>query len=303
MLSIKDIKIILKINEVGNLSNAAKTLYLSQPTIVKNLKRIESELGYKIFSRNRGQQNSTLTSKGLKLIPLLQDILDTYDKALSIKNYDNINFSIASSDGPYLCFLNDILLDLHKEFPNVSLKLKVTTYKNCVESLIDNSADVAFLGNKIYNKDIIFKTLLAENFVVITSKNYDDNTDWSNLSSFDLKKCIYSSYSSEFSSWFKNIFKNSKPPIQCDLIEQVIFFLDNLEMWSIVPKSVATYISKKTQINIYDFPYKIPTRNLYYARRLNEKNLFLDMFVEFLITNLNKNSNKKWFALKQIIFY
>ena len=293
MLNLKDIETILKINEVGNLSNAAKALYVSQPTIVKNLKRIENDLGYKIFYRKKGQQNSVLTPRGVQLIPLLQDMLDTYSKAVSIKDNNYITFSIASSDGPYLCFLNEILLKLHNEFPNVLFKLKVTTYKNCVESLLDNSADIAFLGNKIYNKDIIFKTLLAETFVVITSKNYDDNTDWSNLSSFDLKKCIYSSYSSEFSSWFKNIFKNSKPPIQCDLIEQGIFFLDNLEMWSIVPKSVATYISKKTQINIYDFPYKIPTRNLYYARRLNEKNLFLDMFIEFLITNLNKNSNKK----------
>lgn len=293
MLNLKDIETILKINEVGNLSNAAKALYVSQPTIVKNLKRIENDLGYKIFYRKKGQQNSVLTPRGVQLIPLLQDMLDTYSKAVNIKNNNYITFSIASSDGPYLCFLNEILLKLHNEFSNVLFKLKVTTYKNCVESLLDNSADIAFLGNNIYNKDIFFKKIISENFVIVTSKNYNKKSNWSNLSSFDLKKCIYSSYSSEFSAWFKNIFKDSKPPIQCDLIEQVIFFLDNLEMWSIVPKSVATYISKKTQINIYDFPYKIPTRNLYYARRLNEKNLFLDMFIEFLITNLNKNSNKK----------
>lgn len=289
MLNLKDIETILKINEVGNLSNAAKALYVSQPTIVKNLKRIENDLGYKIFYRKKGQQNSVLTPRGVQLIPLLQDMLDTYSKAVNIKDNNYITFSIASSDGPYLCFLNEILLKLHNEFPNVLFKLKVTTYKNCVESLLDNSADIAFLGNNIYNKDIFFKKIISENFVIVTSKNYNKKINWSNLSSFDLKKCIYSSYSSEFSAWFKNIFKDSKPPIQCDLIEQVIFFLDNLDMWSIVPKSVANYILKKIKINVYDIPYEIPSRNLYYARRLNEKNLFLDMFIEFLITNLNKN--------------
>ena len=289
MLNLKDIETILKINEVGNLSNAAKALYVSQPTIVKNLKRIENDLGYKIFYRKKGQQNSVLTPRGVQLIPLLQDMLDTYSKAVNIKDNNYITFSIASSDGPYLCFLNEILLKLHNEFPNVLFKLKVTTYKNCIESLLDNSADIAFLGNNIYNKDIFLKKIISENFVIVTSKNYNKKTNWSNLSSFDLKKCIYSSYSSEFSAWFKNIFKDSKPPIQCDLIEQVIFFLDNLNMWSIVPKSVANYILKKIKINVYDIPYEIPSRNLYYARRLNEKNLFLDMFIEFLITNLNED--------------
>lgn len=50
-ISVKEIQAILAIQEEGNLTRAAQRLYISQPALSMTLKKIEQELGAKLFSR------------------------------------------------------------------------------------------------------------------------------------------------------------------------------------------------------------------------------------------------------------
>ena len=55
-------KIFYEVAKAGNISKAAKELYISQPAISKAISKLEESLGIKLFSRNsRGVQ---LTREG-----------------------------------------------------------------------------------------------------------------------------------------------------------------------------------------------------------------------------------------------
>lgn len=77
-MEIRVLRYFLEIARVGNMSRAAETLHISQPTLSKQMKELEEELGKKLF--RRGRVGLTLTDEGMLLRKRAEDILDMVDK-------------------------------------------------------------------------------------------------------------------------------------------------------------------------------------------------------------------------------
>ena len=68
-------KIFYEVAKAGNISKAAKELYISQPAISKAISKLEESLGIKLFSRNsRGVQ---LTREGAILFQHVNTAFDS----------------------------------------------------------------------------------------------------------------------------------------------------------------------------------------------------------------------------------
>lgn len=68
----------LEIAREGSMTRAAETLHVSQPTLSKQMKELEIELGKKLF--RRGSSSVSLTSEGMLLRKRAEDIVDMVDK-------------------------------------------------------------------------------------------------------------------------------------------------------------------------------------------------------------------------------
>jgi len=51
-MTLQQLKYVIKTVECGSISEAAKQLYISQPSLSNAIKEIEAELGIEIFSRS-----------------------------------------------------------------------------------------------------------------------------------------------------------------------------------------------------------------------------------------------------------
>ncbi len=88
-MEIRVLRYFLEIAREGNMSRAAETLHVSQPTLSKQMKELEQELGKKLFVRNSA--GITLTDEGMLLRKRAEDILDMVDKtADEFKALDDI---------------------------------------------------------------------------------------------------------------------------------------------------------------------------------------------------------------------
>ena len=61
-----------------NISNAARTLHITQPTLSRQLKDLEDELGKPLFLR--GKRKITLTEEGIFLRKRAEEIIDLVKK-------------------------------------------------------------------------------------------------------------------------------------------------------------------------------------------------------------------------------
>jgi len=64
----------------GNLTRAAERLFVSQPTLTKQIQQLESQLGVRLFTRSRA--GMTLTAAGQALADKTPAVLADWDQAL-----------------------------------------------------------------------------------------------------------------------------------------------------------------------------------------------------------------------------
>lgn len=77
-MEIRVLRYFLEIARTENMTKAAEILHISQPTLSRQIKELEQELGKKLF--HRGSTTLTLTEEGMLLRKRAEDILDMVDK-------------------------------------------------------------------------------------------------------------------------------------------------------------------------------------------------------------------------------
>ena len=77
-MEIRVLRYFLEIARENNMSRAAERLHVSQPTLSKQIKDLEAELGKKLF--RRGSTSVSLTDEGMLLRKRAEDILAMVDK-------------------------------------------------------------------------------------------------------------------------------------------------------------------------------------------------------------------------------
>ena len=102
-MELRVLRYFLEVARQSNITRAAQYLHISQPTLSRQLKELEEELGKKLFTRSN--YSVKLTEEGMLLRKRAEDILDMTDKTLAeFKALDEINggdirIGCAESDG------------------------------------------------------------------------------------------------------------------------------------------------------------------------------------------------------------
>ncbi|WP_125142344.1 LysR family transcriptional regulator [Clostridium transplantifaecale] len=77
-MEIRVLRYFLAIAREGSITNAANVLHVTQPTLSRQIKDLEEELGQKLFTR--GSHNMTLTAEGMILRKRAEEIISMVDK-------------------------------------------------------------------------------------------------------------------------------------------------------------------------------------------------------------------------------
>ena len=77
-MRLEQLRIILEVARVGSISQAAKNLMLSQPSLSTAIASLEKELGLKLF--NRSPRGITPTPSGQDVLAIAQNFFDNLDQ-------------------------------------------------------------------------------------------------------------------------------------------------------------------------------------------------------------------------------
>lgn len=124
-MELRVLRYFLAVAREGSVTHAARRLHISQPTLSKQLKDLEGELGKKLFVRS--SFSVRLTEEGMLLRKRAEDILDMVDKteeefkALGEVNGGDIHIGAAESDG--VKYLARHIKALQTQYPRVRVHL------------------------------------------------------------------------------------------------------------------------------------------------------------------------------------
>lgn len=120
-MELRVLRYFLEVAREGNMTRAAQRLHISQPTLSRQIKELEEELGKKLFTRSNYSVN--LTEEGMLLRRRAEDILDMTDKtiaefqALDELNGGDIHIGCAESNGiaPFI----QVIQKLKEKYPRI----------------------------------------------------------------------------------------------------------------------------------------------------------------------------------------
>lgn len=141
------IKEFVHLAEVGNFLSAAEDLYISQSSLSKHIKAIETELNTPLFFRTT--KKITLTEAGSVFLKYATEIAkqqEDYKKALNdLLNRDanSVNIGVLPTMAQY--DITDIIFSFQRKYPSMKLSLTMGDTYDLKAKLDNGTLDLAFL--------------------------------------------------------------------------------------------------------------------------------------------------------------
>ncbi len=150
-MEIRVLRYFLEVAREGSITHAAQRLHVSQPTLSKQLKELEAQLGKKLFVR--GSFSVRLTEEGMLLRKRAEDILDMVDKteeefkALGEINGGDIHIGCAESDN--IKYLARCVKALQNRYPRIRIHLYSGDTEDLSERLDRGILDFAVIAQAV----------------------------------------------------------------------------------------------------------------------------------------------------------
>jgi LysR family hydrogen peroxide-inducible transcriptional activator len=155
-MEIHQLRYVCAIADTGNFSRAAEHCQVTQPSLSQQIRKLEEDLGAKLFDRLG--RSVRLTEAGRAFLPHARAILDQMDVArtsVADKNADlrgGVAVGVIPTVAPYL--LPRYTAAFAKKYPDAKLRIVEETTAVLVEGLRDLSIDVAILALPLRHKDL-----------------------------------------------------------------------------------------------------------------------------------------------------
>ncbi len=143
-------KIFYEVAKAGNISKAAKELYISQPAISKSISKLEDSLGVSLFTRNsRGVQ---LTSEGELLFHHTESAFEALSRGENelkrIKDFNIGHLRIGVSNTLCKYILLPYLKGFIEKYPHVKITIESQSTTHTIAMLEQQHIDLGLSPNR-----------------------------------------------------------------------------------------------------------------------------------------------------------
>ena len=146
-MEIRVLKYFLAVAREQNISAAAESLFLSQPTLSRQLKELEEELGKQLFIR--GSRKITLTEEGLLLRKRAEEIVELLDKTEQELSRSDEQVSgeiyIGAGETDGLRLIAKAAKELQEQYPQITYRIISGDAVDITERLDKGLIDFALL--------------------------------------------------------------------------------------------------------------------------------------------------------------
>lgn len=175
--TLKQLRILKAIATERNFTKAAEVLYLSQPSLSKQIKTLEKNLD--IILINRTNNKISLTENGQIFLQYSERILALCEEScralIDLKNGDRGSLTIGASQtiGTYL--MPKILALFARNYPQINLKFQVNSTPIITKNVLKREIDLALVGGEIpykLKKNLIIKDFVEDEISLIIPKSH-----------------------------------------------------------------------------------------------------------------------------------
>lgn len=170
-------KIFYEVAKAGNISKAAKELYISQPAISKAIGKLEDSLGLALFTRSsRGVQ---LTAEGEILFGHAREAFEALDRGEQelrrIQEFDIGHLRIGVSNTLCKYILLPYLKTFIDQYPHMKITIESQSTAQTLARLEQQKIDLGLIAEPAVKKELTFIPVMDIQDIFVTTQHYLDN--------------------------------------------------------------------------------------------------------------------------------
>ena len=169
-MEFKQLEAFVAVVNYGSFSEAARKLYLTQPTISAHIRSLEEELHARLIIRTT--KKLTITTKGYQLYDSAFRILDIRNNLL--ENFTGSRkqiIDLAASTIPSSYLLPELLAGFGRMYPDVYFHSWQTDSSGAINRVLDGTVDLALTGQNTGDDSCVFIPFCQDNMVIATPVN------------------------------------------------------------------------------------------------------------------------------------
>ncbi|WP_062346731.1 LysR family transcriptional regulator [Herbidospora yilanensis] len=169
-MQLQQLAYFVAVAETRHFTHAAERMRVAQPSLSKQIKTLETDLGAPLFSRARG--NVTLTPAGEALLPLARRMLaDAETARREVAELAGLRRGrVRLGATPSLCagLLADALARFHHDYPGVEIQVEEGGSRDLVRALARGQLDLSLIILPLQSDDpsLVTEEILREHLVV-----------------------------------------------------------------------------------------------------------------------------------------
>lgn len=181
-MTLKQLRYIVMIAEIGNITEAAKKLYISQPSLTHAVHMLEKELGIILFARS--QHGISVTLEGTRFLRYARQILEQVDMVEEKYLHAEMQAPKFSVSCQHYAFAVNAFVDLIRQYnveeydftiletSTYDVIHDVSTLRSEVGILFMNDANKEYIKKLLHQNNLVFNELfIAKPHVFISKKH------------------------------------------------------------------------------------------------------------------------------------
>ena len=169
------LRVFYHVAKTEQISKAAEILNVSQPAISQQIKSLEDQIGFKLFSRSK--KGVKLTQEAEEIFAYCKNIfaqVESINHTLqNISSLDTGTLRIGASDTICKYYLIDKLKTFEELYPKIRYRVTNCTTTESLTLLKNNDVDIAFVHTPVTNQNFTFRPCLTLEDYFVCSKDFN----------------------------------------------------------------------------------------------------------------------------------
>ncbi len=209
-MEIRVLRYFLETAREGSMTRAARRLFISQPTMSKQLKELEKELGAKLFVRTN--YNIRLTEAGMLLRERAEDILSLVEKTeaefRSLEEINSGDLYVGAPESESMSLFADVVRRLQQDYPKIRCNIFSGNMNDVCEKLDKGLLDFAIVMNYVDLMKYNYLPMSTEDTWGVIMRRDDPLAGKKSFSISELRTlpliCSKQWVDQEFPQWFRS---------------------------------------------------------------------------------------------------
>jgi len=297
-MDIRVLKYFLAMAREENITKAADILHITQPTLSRQLLKLEEDLGVNLFIR--GKKGISLTAEGTLFRRRASEIVELADKAeRELAESDQLidgEISIGCGELAAVQIIPKLFMAFKEKYPNVHLDLYTGNADQTKQRIDSGLTDIGILLEPVEVEKYDFIRLnIYENWVVLMRPN-SPLTEKDCVTAEDLKNLPLiipnrQSIRTEISSWFQGDFDNLNIVASSNLSTNASILVEQGVGYSLVIEGSVPFLDKSKVTYRPLYPERKATSVLVWKKH-QPFSLAVTKFLEHIQYSLRMNNDE-----------